>query len=82
MTQLIRNFLNGLLVVVPTMASLYVVFVIFDKIDGIIELPVPGLGFLVTIGLITAVGALTSNVVGKKIIAMTDSLLGRVPLIN
>ena len=82
MKKLIANFINGLLVVVPTVVSLYVIVVIFDKIDGIIPLPVPGLGFVVTIGLITAGGALTSNVIGKKVIEWTDSLLGRVPLVK
>ena len=82
MKDLITNFLNGLLIVVPTTASLYVIFVIFDKIDGIIPLPVPGLGFLVTIGLITAVGAFASNVVGRKLVEWADALLGRVPLVK
>lgn len=82
MKRLVRNFLNGCLVLVPVVASLYVIGLIFMKIDGIIELPIPGLGFVLTIAFITGVGALTSNVVGKRAVEMTDRFLGKVPLVK
>ncbi len=82
MKPLIKSFLNGCLVIVPTVATLYVVYLVFLKIDGLLGLRIPGLGFLVTIALITAIGALTTNVVGKRLVGLPDRLLTRLPLIK
>lgn len=82
MKQLIRNFLHGCLVVVPAVVSLYVIWLVFVKIDGLLGLRIPGVGFVVTIGLITAIGAFSSNVIGKKVAKMADAWMSRVPLVK
>jgi uncharacterized membrane protein len=82
MKTLIRNFLNGCLVLVPTLATLYVVYFVFTKIDGMLGIGVPGLGFVITIALITGVGALTTNVVARQLISMPERLLTHVPLVK
>jgi uncharacterized membrane protein len=82
MKTLIANFLNGCLVVVPAALSLYVVYAIFVRIDGLLGIRVPGLGFLLTIALITAIGALARNVVGKRLVGLADRLLARLPLVK
>jgi uncharacterized membrane protein len=79
---LIKNFLNGCLVLVPSFATLYVVYFVFRKIDGMLGLGIPGLGFVITIALITGVGALTTNVVARQFIGLPDRLLTRVPLVK
>ena len=82
MKVLIRNFLHGCLVVVPAVVSLYVIWLVFEKIDGLLGIRIPGVGFVLTIALITAIGALSSNVLGKKLVEWTDDWLGRVPLVK
>lgn len=82
MKLLIKNFLNGCLVIVPTVATLYVVYLIFLKIDGLLGLRIPGLGFVITLALITGIGALTTNVVGRRLVGLSDRLLTRLPLVK
>jgi uncharacterized membrane protein len=82
MKALAKNFLNGCLVLVPAVATLYAVYIVFVKIDGLLGLRVPGLGFLVTVVLITLVGALARNVVGKRLVGLPDQVLTRLPLVK
>lgn len=82
MSALIRNFLRGCLVVVPTAVTVYVVYAILLAVDGMLALPIPGLGFLVTLGGITLVGALASNVVVRRLFESTEAVFLRVPLVK
>ena len=49
MKRISQYFLQGLLFLVPLFVTLYVIYWIFTKIDKVLDLPVPGLGFIVTI---------------------------------
>lgn len=82
MNTLIRNFLKGCLVLVPAVGTGYVLWLLFTKVDSIITLPIPGLGFLVTVSLIVSVGAIASNVVGKRVFGAIDQLLLGVPFVR
>lgn len=82
MSALIRNFLRGCLVVVPAAVTVYVVYAILQAVDGVLALPIPGLGFVVTLACITLVGALASNVVVRRLFEFTEKLLLRVPLVK
>jgi uncharacterized membrane protein len=82
MTRLLNYFLRGLVVTAPLGITLYVCWVIFTKIDGWLGLPIPGLGFLATIALITLIGALASNLVTRGFIAVFDGLLERLPFVR
>src|SRR5688572_29929937 len=82
MKTLIKNFLNGCLILVPTVLTLYVVYLVFVKIDGLLGIGIPGLGFVVTVALITAIGALTTNVIGKQLVEAADRLLTRLPVVK
>ena len=80
MKTLFGYFLRGCLALLPIAATVYVAFVVVATIDHWVPLGVPGLGFAVTIALITLAGFLTSNVVGRAALDVTDRLLARVPL--
>src|SRR5207248_6936821 len=62
---LIKNFLRGLVIVVPIAITIYLVVEAFVRIDRLLQLRTPGLGFAVTIVLIVAIGALATNIVGR-----------------
>ena len=51
-----RNFLEGLLILVPVVTTLYVAWLVLQAVDGWLKIPVPGVGFLVTLALITLTG--------------------------
>lgn len=82
MNTLIRNFLKGCLVLVPVVGTGYVVWLLFTKVDSILALPIPGLGFAVTVSLIVLVGAIASNVVGKRVFSALERLVLEVPFVR
>jgi uncharacterized membrane protein len=83
MKNFARYFLRGSLVLVPLAATIYIVFLILRTIDQILPgIPVPGLGLVLTIGLITLVGFLTSNVLGRTAFDAIEKALTRMPFIK
>lgn len=80
-------FLTGLIVVLPVVVTLYVLWITFNWIDGLlgniiplfIKKNIPGLGFITTIILIMLAGLLTKNFFGKKIFLFGEWLLIKIP---
>jgi len=82
MAKLTRYFLEGLLLLVPLVATIYVVFVILSRIDSIFRFEFPGMGFLVTILTITVVGFISSNFLTKKLVSLLDKMFTRLPFVK
>jgi uncharacterized membrane protein len=79
MKRLIRWFLNGLLFTAPAALTIYFVWVTFTTVDGWLRIPIPGLGFLATLGLITLVGFLASNFLARRVLDWFEDLLETLP---
>ncbi len=85
-----RQFLTGILVVVPLGATILILVWIFERIDNILQpviqlilgRTIPGVGFGITIVLVYLVGVIASNVIGKKIIKYGESLLTKIPVVR
>lgn len=82
MKRLSQYFLQGLLFLIPLFVTVYVIYWIFIKIDGVLALPVPGLGFIVTVVFITFIGFAASNFLTRRIVHLVDRLFARLPLIK
>lgn len=82
MKRLSRYFLEGLLVLVPLVVTIYVVYAIFTKIDHIFRFELPGMGVAVTLLVITLVGFVASNFLTRRLVKLVDSLFARLPLIK
>jgi len=82
MRKLLNYFLRGLVLVAPLGITLYVCWIVFVRIDGWLGLPVPGLGFLAIVVLITLVGFLGSNLITRGLVAIVDQALGRLPFVR
>ena len=82
MRRLLNYFLRGLVLVAPLAITIYVCWIVFVRIDGWLGLPVPGLGFFITIALITLVGFLGSNLITRGLVAIVDHTLGRLPFVR
>jgi uncharacterized membrane protein len=80
--RLARYFLRGCLVTAPLGITLYIVWHVLSAIDRLLPIPVPGLGLLATVALITLVGLFTSNVVGKSALDFAEGMLQRLPLVK
>ena len=82
MNWIIKNFLRGLVIVVPIAITIYVVVEAFLRIDRLLELRTPGLGFALTILVIVAVGALATNIVGRTVLRLTETVFSRAPIVR
>ena len=88
MSWLRRSFITGFFVTVPLIISVAALVWIFQVVDGVAEpiavrllgRAVPGLGLLITAAIILVVGALATNVIGKRVLQRAESYLLRVPV--
>lgn len=83
-----RRFLAGFFVTVPLVISIATFVWIFRLIDGFVGpfyaqwlgRELPGLGILTTALVVLLVGALATNVIGKRVLQRAESYLLRVPV--
>lgn len=82
------RLITGFFVTVPAIATAWILWVFWSKIDDFFSpmyarmfgRPVPGLGFLTAIAIIFVMGALARNVFGRRVLAVGDTLLLKVPV--
>ena len=82
MKRISQYFLRGLLFLVPLFVTVYVIYWVFVRIDGILDMPVPGVGFIVTIAFVTLVGFGASNFLTRNIVGLVDKMFARLPLVK
>lgn len=80
--SIVRYFFGGTLFIVPLVATGYFFFVSFTWLDGLLNLPYPGLGFAIIFMAITIFGYLTSNFAVKTATDWFDQLVNRIPLVK
>ena len=93
----LRNyFLTGLIIVAPLAITAYLTWTFIGWVDGWVKpyipqiynpdnyLPfaVPGFGLLTALFLITMIGFMTANLVGRSVVSFGESLLDRMPLVR
>jgi uncharacterized membrane protein len=87
-TWLKSRFIAGFFFTVPVFATGWILWLFWSRIDDffapmyarVFGRPVPGLGFLTAIVVILAMGIIARNVVGRRVLALGDQLLLRVPI--
>lgn len=82
MNWLLKNFLRGLIIVVPIAVTLYILYEAFIRLDRLLILPAPGLGLLILVGGTVLIGALAGNFVGRNVLRMTEGVFKRAPLVR
>jgi uncharacterized membrane protein len=98
MRYFIRYFLRGLLFIAPVAATVWILVTVFLWVDGLVESPfgtdwtwtVPGtdlelrhgIGFALTIALVTLVGLLTSTVFVGWILRRIEVVFTRLPVVK
>ena len=82
MRALLRYLAQGTLVAVPIAITVYVVVACVTFIDGLLGFDVPGLGLVVTLGLLVALGFVTGSVLGNRLVGLAERWLGRLPLVK
>ncbi len=95
MATLRRYFVAGLLVWIPLGITLWVLKLLVDAMDqSLLLLPenlrsdalfgfhVPGLGIILTLAIVLATGALAANFVGRRVLNLGHTILGRIPIVR
>ncbi|MFI5243415.1 MAG: DUF502 domain-containing protein [Gemmatimonadales bacterium] len=82
MRKLIAYFLRGLAVTAPVAVTLWVCWTLFERIDGLLDLPIPGAGFVVTIVAITLVGMVGSTLVTAGVVSLIESSIEKLPFVR
>lgn len=80
--RLVRYFVRGCLVSVPLALTGWIIYVTLRFIDNLLPIGIPGVGFVLTLALVTLVGLFTSNVLGKRVFQITDRALSGMPLVK
>lgn len=85
-------FIAGLIVVVPIGLTVWILIWVFNGVENLLAPvvawiferfgaePVTGVGFAITVVLIFVIGIITTNVIGRKIVQWSESMLGKVPI--
>jgi uncharacterized membrane protein len=91
MKIILRNFINGVLTIVPIILVIYVVYKTFMFLDGILgnvlkpyfqDDYIPGIGLLATVVLITLLGWLSTKFVTGTIFRLIDRFLETIPIVK
>ena len=90
MKKLLAYFMQGLVLVAPIAITVYIVFVIFNFIDGLLRSQleswfgygIPGLGLIIILGLLTLLGFVGESIVASPFKVLGDRLLKRAPLLK
>ena len=90
-----KYFITGLLVLVPLFITIWVVSTLIHTMDQSLTLlpeawqpkqlfgfHVPGLGAILTLGIIFVTGLVATNIFGQQLIVLWESLLSRVPFVK
>jgi uncharacterized membrane protein len=88
MQWLRRSFIAGFFATVPLVISVFAlvwIFGIIDRFTGtlatrVLGRAVPGLGILISLLVVLAVGAVTTNVIGRRLVVRGEKWLMRVPV--
>ncbi len=94
MNKLKRYFITGLLAILPTFLTLYILFIIFRLIDNIFGriinsylksafgFSIPGLGFIMAILIILAIGFVVSHLLSKRALPLIERWFLKLPVIR
>lgn len=85
-----KYFITGILVLLPLVITGYILFLAFGLVDGILSSliqyvagrRIPGLGFLIIMVFVFLAGLFGQNVVGRRLLLWSESLLRRIPLVK
>lgn len=80
--RILRYFFSGTLFIVPLVATVYFIYVAFRKLDDLLALPYPGLGFAIIFFAITAFGYLTTNFAFRTFVSWFDRGVNKIPLVK
>jgi uncharacterized membrane protein len=79
--KIFRYFIQGVIILAPIGITAYVLYWLFDKVDGILQpyVKIPGVGFAIILVFVILVGWVSSNFLMGSAITFFDQLMERTP---
>jgi len=82
------KFVTGLVIFLPAALSLYILYRIFDFLDSFLDplivsrtgYSIPGMGVLLLVLLILAVGTVATNVLGHRLVIFLENMMAKIPI--
>lgn len=81
-SRILRYFFSGMVFIVPLLATAYFIYISFRWLDDQLNLPYPGLGFIIILSVITLIGYLSTNYIFKTLGHWFDAGMNRIPLVK
>jgi uncharacterized membrane protein len=95
-TRLRNYFLTGFIITAPLVITVYLIWAFVQWVDGwvipyipkvynpetYLPFDIPGVGLIIVMIVITLVGFLTANIVGRSVVGYGERLLGRMPFVR
>lgn len=95
MSSLRRYFISGLLIWLPIWITILALKFLVDILgatlillpvkyqpDALFGVHIPGIGVIITLGVILLTGFLVANFIGRQLVVVWDSFIGRIPLVR
>lgn len=96
LTRLRNYFLTGVIAVAPVFITIYLIWTFVEWVDSwvipyvpsiynpstYLPFDVPGIGLIIAIFVLTIIGFLTANIIGRTIVGYGEQLLSRMPIIR
>jgi uncharacterized membrane protein len=82
MSRLLNHFFRGVVLLAPLAFTVYVCVRVFVTIDGWLGIPIPGVGFLATVALITLFGFVASSFITRRVLLLVEGVLERLPFVR
>lgn len=80
--KILRYFFSGTIFIVPLLATAYFIYISFRWLDDRLDLPYPGLGFVIIFSVITIIGYLSTHYIFRTLGSWFDTGMNRIPLIK
>lgn len=96
LTRLRNYFLTGIIAVAPVFITIYLIWTFVEWVDSwvipyvpnvynpstYLPFEIPGIGLVIAVFVLTVVGFLTANIIGRTVVSYGESLLNRTPIIR
>jgi len=82
MKTLAKYFLQGLLYITPISVTVFVLIWVFQSLDSMVNFYYPGVGIIILVIVITAIGFLGSFLIQTPLFSYLDKVFERAPLIK
>ena len=84
-----KVFLTGIFAIAPLAMTYWILKITFEFLDNVtspflrkVDIDIPGLGLLLTLALVYALGLFVTNVLGKKLFSWGERILTNIPIVK